>query len=86
MIKGIQSYNINSKMTNSQLSITEPKKKNKQTTRTGTESQEWRPHGGLSAGKGRGENGGTGTGNKKRKWQVQNRQGEVKNSIGNGEA
>ena len=27
-----------------------------------------------------------GTGNKKHKWQVQNRQGEVKNSIGNGEA
>ena len=33
-----------------------------------------------------GENGGKGTGNKKHKWQVQNRQGEVKNSIGNGEA
>ena len=32
------------------------------------------------------ENGGKGTGNKKHKWQVQNRQGEVKNSIGNGEA
>ena len=31
------------------------------------------------------ENGGKGTG-KKHKWQVQNRQGEVKNSIGNGEA
>ena len=27
-----------------------------------------------------------GTGNKKHKWQVENRQGEVKNSIGNGEA
>ena len=26
------------------------------------------------------------TGNKKHKWQVQNRQGEVRNSIGNGEA
>ena len=26
------------------------------------------------------------TGNKKHNWQVQNRQGEVKNSIGNGEA
>ena len=26
------------------------------------------------------------TGNKKHKWQVQNRQGEVKNSMGNGEA
>ena len=27
-----------------------------------------------------------GTGNKKHKWQVENRQGQVKNSIGNGEA
>ena len=27
-----------------------------------------------------------GTGNKKHKWQVENRQGEVKDSIGNGEA
>ena len=41
--------------TNSQLSTTEPKKKKrtKQTTRTGTESQKWRSHGGLSVGKGR---------------------------------
>ena len=51
---------MNSKMTtNSQLSITKPKKKKKnqtkQTNRTGTESQKWRSHGGLSAGKG--ENG-----------------------------
>ena len=30
-------------------------------------------------------NGGKGTGNKKHKWQVQNRQGEVKNSIGYGD-
>ena len=29
--------------------------------------------------------GGKGTGDKKHKWQVQNRQGEIKNSIGNGE-
>ena len=29
---------------------------------------------------------GKGTGNKKHKWQAQNRQGEVKNRIGNGEA
>ena len=35
---------------------------------------------------GEGEKGGKGTGNKKHKWQVQNRQGEVKNSVGNGEA
>ena len=33
-----------------------------------------------------GEEGGKGTGNKKHKWQVEDRQGEVKNSIGNGEA
>ena len=39
-------------------------------------------------GKGRGEQemGGKGTGNKKHNRQAQNRQGEVKNSIGNGEA
>ena len=52
--------NANSKMTtNSQLSTTEPKnkKQTKQTTRTGTESQKWRSHGGLSAGRGREENG-----------------------------
>ena len=30
--------------------------------------------------------GGKGTGNKKHNWQVQNRHGDVKNSIGNGEA
>ena len=44
---------MNSKMTtNSQLSTTEPKKKKKpkQTTRIGTESQKWRSHGELSAG------------------------------------
>ena len=38
--------------TDSQLSTTEPKKQKqtKQTTRTGTESQKWRSHGGLSLG------------------------------------
>ena len=38
---------------NSQLLTTTPKtktKKTKQTTRTGTESQKWRSHGGLSSG------------------------------------
>ena len=35
---------------------------------------------------GRGENGGKGTGNKKHNWKVQNRQEEVKNSMGNGKA
>ena len=47
---------MNSKMTtNSQLLTTKPKKKqkqSKQTTRTGTESQKWRSHGGLSVGEG----------------------------------
>ena len=61
-------------------------KQTKQTTRTGTDSQKQRSHGGLSAGKGRGKNGVKCTGNKKHKWQVENRQGEVKNSMGNGEA
>ena len=77
---------MNSKMTtNSQLSTTESKRKQKQTkqtTRTGKESQKWRSHGGLSAGMGSGKNGGKGTGNKKHKWQVQNRQGMFKNSMG----
>ena len=44
---------MNSKMTkNSQLSTTEPEKQKqtKQITRTGTESQKWRSHGGLSVG------------------------------------
>ena len=49
--------------TNSQLSTNEPKTKQKQkqteqTTRRETESQKWRSHGGLSAGKGKRENGG----------------------------
>ena len=46
--------------TNSQLSTTHPKQKQKQTkqiTRIGTESQKWRSHGRLSAGRWRGENG-----------------------------
>ena len=42
---------------NSQLSTTEPKKQKqkqtKQTTRTGTESQKWRSHGGYHWGGGR---------------------------------
>ena len=47
--------------TNSQLSVNECKKnpknqKTKQTTRTGTESQKWRSHRRLSAGRGMGEN------------------------------
>ena len=45
--------------TNSQLSTSEPKKQKqkqtKQTTRTGTESQKWSSHGGLSVGRERGK-------------------------------
>ena len=41
--------------TNSQLLATTPKTKTKQTTGTGTESQKWRSHGGLSAEIGRGK-------------------------------
>ena len=52
---------MNSKMTtNSQLSTTEPKKlktKTKQTTRMETESQKWRSHRGLLAGRGMGRMG-----------------------------
>ena len=58
---------MNSKMTtNSQIATTEPKKQKhtKQTTRTGTESQNWRSHGGLSTGEWEGERGGKGTENK----------------------
>ena len=81
---------MNSEMTtNSQLLTTKPKNKNKknelskqlgqeQNHRNGDriESYEW------GSGRGKGE----GTGNKQHKWQVENIQGEVKNSIGNVEA
>ena len=40
-------------------------KQTKETTRTGTNSQKWRSHGGLSVGIGVQENRGKGTGNKK---------------------
>ena len=63
--------------TNSQLLTTEPKTnkqmKNMQASRTGTESQKWRSHGGLSVG----ERGRKGTENK-HKWQVENRQGRLR--------
>ena len=58
---------MNSKMTtiNNYQQLNQKKKKqeqkqkqSKQTTRTGTESQKWRSHGGLSAGRRRGENAG----------------------------
>ena len=66
---------MNSKMTtNSQLSTNEPKEikerktmktKTKQTIRTGTESEKWTSHGGISVGRGKGWVGGKSTGNKK---------------------
>ena len=59
------------------------KKQTKQTTRTETESQMWISFGGSSF---EGENGGNGAGIKKHNLQIQNTQGEVHNSIGNGEA
>ena len=61
---------MNSKMTaNSQLLTTMAKtkakaKETKQTTRTGTERQKWRSHGGLSTGHWEGERAGKGTENK----------------------
>ena len=52
---------MNSKMTtNSQLSTNEPKRKEKQQkqklsdNQTGTESEKWTSHGGLSLGRGKG--------------------------------
>ena len=50
--------------TNSQPTTTKPKT----TTRTGTESQKLRSHGGLSVGREWGKNRGKNTGNKKHKW------------------
>ena len=63
---------------NSQLLTTTPKTK--------TEPQKWRSHGGLSTGEWEEERGGKGTENKQHKWQVENRQGEGENSIGDVEA
>ena len=57
---------MNTKMTtNSQLLTTQrKKKKTKQTSRTGTESQKWRSRGWLSVGEWEGERGGKSTENK----------------------
>ena len=65
--------NMNSEMTtNLQLPTAKSKntktKQTEQTTRIGAESQKWKSHGGLSAGRGKEENGGKGIGNKKHKW------------------
>ena len=75
--------------TNSQLLTAKPKQKQKQTkqtTRTGTESQKWRSCGGISVGRERRRMGEKVQGVRSIKQQVQNRQVEVKNSMGNGEA
>ena len=52
-------------------------------TRIGTEPQKWSSHGGLSTGEWEEEREGKSTENKQHKWQVENRQGEGKNSVGN---
>ena len=72
---------MNIKMaTSAQLSTTECKKQTKQTSKTGTESQIWRPFGGLSAGRGKGENGGNGAGINKYKLVCTKQTGDVKNT------
>ena len=78
---------MNIKMaTNAQLSATESKKQTKNPSRTITELQVWRSFGGLSAGRRKGGNERKGGGIKKYKLVGTNRQGYVKNSIGNGVA
>ena len=71
--------------TNSQLSTTELKTKQK--LRKQLEQEQSHRNGDYMEGYQQGGDGGRiGTGNRKHKWQVENRQGEVKNSIGNVEA
>ena len=79
---------MNSKITtNSKLSTTESKKQKRKLSKQLEQEQNHRNGDHMESYQLPGEeNGRTGTGNKKHKWQVQNRQGEVKNSIGNGEA
>ena len=52
----------------SQLSMIKSKNQTQQTGRTETESWIWRSPGGLSVGRGKGENGEKGAGIKKYKW------------------
>ena len=85
---------MNSKLTtNLQLPTTEPQTKqnrNENKPRKQLEQEEnYRNEDhmdGYQVGRGKWENEGKGTGNRKHKWQVQNRQREVKNGMGNGEA
>ena len=66
-IKNDQKYEQRQQMHNyQQPTLKKLKEKlNKQTTRTGPESQKWRSHGGVSVWRGRGRMEGKGTGNKK---------------------
>ena len=78
---------MNNKMTtNSQLSTTEPKKYKNKINQNRNRITEIEITWSAISGEGVGENGEKGTGNKKHKQQVQNRQVEVKNSMGDGEA
>ena len=74
--------------TDSQLSMTESKKQKQKLSKQLEQEQNHRNGDHMEGYQGGREVGtmGKGTGNKKHKWQVQNKQGEVKNSIGNGEA
>ena len=78
---------MNSKMgINSQLSTIDSKKQTKQTSRTETESLVWKSFGGLSIGMGKGRMAEKVQELRNTNQYIQNRQGDVKNSIGNGEA
>ena len=78
---------MNSKMTtNSQLSTTEPKKQTNKQTKQTTQNRNRITETKITWWFINRERGGKGTENKQHKWQAENRQGEVKNSIGNGEA
>ena len=76
--------------TNSQLSTTEPKKKNQKQNLSKQLEQEQNHRDGDHMegyqGEWKGERVEKGTENKQHKWQIENRQGEGKNSIGNVEA
>ena len=84
---------MNSKMTkNSQLLTTEPKKKKRKEKKLSKQLEQEQNHSngdhkeGYQQGRCRERKGEKGTGNKKHNWYAQNRQEEIKNSIGNGEA
>ena len=79
---------MNSKMTtNLQLLTIEPKQTNKQANNQNKNRiTEMKTTGRVFSGGVGGDNGEQGTENKLHKWQVENRQGEVQNSIGNVEA